>query len=135
MLLRKDNVVDPVKYPLYVFLRPFHLKLFYYKRLTYFALQGDDKVVKDAKKRGRPSKPGISVKSTSKKIDADENGEPVAKRGRGRPKKTTKSKPKVSKNTECITYRIIHTNNCYYYDYSLYREEDEEDHQEKRQRK
>lgn len=96
--MRKDSAVDPVNKPVYVFLRPFYLKLFYYKRSTYFVLQSDDKVIKDAKKRGRPSKPEISVKSTAKKIDADENGEPVAKRGRGRPKKSTKSKPKVSKN-------------------------------------
>lgn len=59
--------------------------------------QASDKEIKDTKKRGRPSK-GTSAKPYEKKIES-ENGEPVAKRGRGRPKKSggTKSKPKVKK--------------------------------------
>lgn len=49
--------------------------------------------MKDTKKRGRPGKLDAPIKS-DKKI---ENGEPVAKRGRGRPKKSSsKSTPKVN---------------------------------------
>jgi len=51
----------------------------------------NDKEVKETKKRGRP------IGKVEKKIEKeDENGEPVVKRGRGRPKKSLNKKPKVS---------------------------------------
>lgn len=54
--------------------------------------------MKETKKRGRPSggKP-VKEKSDKKIEKVGENGEPVAKRGRGRPKSGSgKTKPKVS---------------------------------------
>jgi len=56
----------------------------------------NDKDIKDkeTKKRGRPA--GKLPAKADKKVDKEgENGEPVAKRGRGRPKKSQK-KVKVS---------------------------------------
>ncbi|XP_050540700.1 high mobility group protein I [Daktulosphaira vitifoliae] len=53
----------------------------------------NDKEIKDTKKRGRPAGKNPVVKA-DKKTDVD--GEPTAKRGRGRPKKSPgKAKPKV----------------------------------------
>lgn len=55
--------------------------------------------MKETKKRGRPpGKQGTPVKSdkVEKKIEKEgENGEPTAKRGRGRPKKGSQSKSKA----------------------------------------
>lgn len=66
-----------------------------------YVLQANDKEIKETKKRGRPGKPDTLVKF-DKKI---ENGEPAAKRGRGRPKKSSsKSATKVS--FKYLSYKI-----------------------------
>lgn len=68
----------------------------------------DDKEVKETKKRGRPAaKQGAPVKSdkVEKKIEKEgENGEPIAKRGRGRPKKGSQSKSKAKVSQKNIPY-------------------------------
>lgn len=53
--------------------------------------------MQEPKKRGRPSSGKTPVKADKKVEKEGENGEPVAKRGRGRPKKgSSKNKSKVS---------------------------------------
>lgn len=54
--------------------------------------------MKETKKRGRPSGGKPVKEKVEKKVEKGENGEPLAKRGRGRPKSSSgKTKSKVSK--------------------------------------